>query len=90
MPRRCTRCPLSWYTALPEPGEKPGQTAFALPQYETVRLVEPAVRTVVFTPEEAAAWLRQVDGDATSEVVTVDMVLASLRECLDCRVAWWG
>jgi hypothetical protein len=61
-----------------------------LPWYGTVRHAEPVARTVAFTPEEAAAWLRETTGDATSEVVTVDIVLTSMRDFLDRRAAWWG
>ena len=60
-----------------------------LPGYDTVRLTERAARVLAFTADEATAWLRR-DGDDTAQVVTVDAAVASLREFLDDRVAWWG
>jgi hypothetical protein len=61
-----------------------------LPWYKTVRHAEPIARTVAFTREEATAWLRQSTGDTTSEVITVERELASMREFLERRAAWWG
>jgi hypothetical protein len=59
-----------------------------IPGYDTVRQADPMARSMAFTPEEAAAWLRKA-GDDTSRVLTVDEVVTSLRAFLDQRVSWW-
>jgi hypothetical protein len=60
-----------------------------LPGYQTLARAEEVGRIMAFTPEEAAAWARQTNG-GSAEVLTVDTLVASMREFLDRQVERWG
>jgi hypothetical protein len=53
-----------------------------LPGYDTAGLAEGAARLLAFSAAEAAAWLRR-PGKEAAQVLTVESVVASLRELLD-------
>jgi len=53
-----------------------------LPGYETLARAEEVGRIMAFISEEATAWARQTNG-GSAEVLTVDTLVASMRELLD-------
>jgi hypothetical protein len=61
----------------------------SLPGYETLTRAEQVGRVMAFTPEEAAAWARQAEGDSAG-ALTGDVVVASMREFLERQVDRWG
>jgi hypothetical protein len=60
-----------------------------LPGYETLTRAEEVGRLMAFTSEEAAAWARREDCES-AEVLTGDVVVASMREFLDRQVQRWA
>src|SRR4051794_3549334 len=56
--------------------------------YDTIRQTEEQIRPMAFTEEQARGYVREKNKDAC--VVTVESVLAEMREFLDKRVEWWG
>jgi len=59
------------------------------PGYQAMQLTEKAARLLLWTPAEAAAYLRRL-GRGDAEPPTVEGAVKQLREFLDWRVAWWG
>ena len=60
-----------------------------LPGYETLTRADEVARLMAFTPEEATAWAQRADGES-AEVLTGDVVVASMREFLERQVDRWG
>jgi hypothetical protein len=59
-----------------------------LPCQDALRLTEQAARTVRWSPEEAAAYLRRL-GPADAEPPTSEGAAQAMRQFIDRRVAWW-
>jgi hypothetical protein len=54
-----------------------------------MQLTEKAARLLLWSPAEAAAYLRRL-GRGDAALPTVEGAVKKLREFLDWRVAWWG
>lgn len=60
-----------------------------LPGYEAMQATEEAARRSAFTPEEAAAYLRQSRGEGT-ELPTIEKSAKVMRDFINERAAWGG
>jgi hypothetical protein len=60
-----------------------------LPGYNTLQLTQEAARLLLWTAEEAAAYLRRV-GPGDAQPPTVEGAVKAMRDFIDTRVAWWA
>jgi hypothetical protein len=60
-----------------------------LPGYSVAQLTAEAARLDAFTPEEAAAWMRE-KGHDPSMLLTTESELTSMRAVLQSRMQWWA
>lgn len=61
-----------------------------LPGFATLQKAERMAAEVAFEPEGATAYWARKYGTSPPKLPTIASEAASLRECLDQQVAWWG